>query len=418
MASRTTSGKANTGRGTQHGRPRTGGKGARILVTDATHKNSLAVLRTLGPRQDIDTLDITSPSSPLRSLCNFSIYRNRTIPLSTPLDDLEGYAQELLGLLEEGEYDYFLPVGLNSYLSSSFIKRKILAHTRAAIPDWERMEIAYNKERTMKFAREHGIHIPHTTELHDDGDVDKVSSFPVVLKASDSSGGIHYCKNRKELTRGYGKLAPVSKTTIIAQEYIEGFGCGFYGVYDHGRLVDFFLHKRIKEFPVTGGPSAVARSYEDERLFDDGKRLADALHWHGPIMVEFKYDVKRARYALMEVNPKLWGSLDLTIASGINIPLLLLAVARGQNLRYRDTYEARHYRDTLYRWIFPDEFKSMMSAPSWRAYRQFIRLGGCKHNMDMSDPLPTLYQVAVGKMEGLVVAVNEKKRYPHGRPPS
>ena len=40
-------------------------------------------------------------------------------------------------------------------------------------------------------------------------------------------------------------------------------------------------------------------------------------------MAEFKYDTANGDYKLMELNAKLWGSLDLTIAAGIDVPKIL-----------------------------------------------------------------------------------------------
>ena len=54
---------------------------------------------------------------------------------------------------------------------------------------------------------------------------------------------------------------------------------------------------------------------------------------------------------LMEINPRLWGSLPLTIAAGVDIPLGLLALARGEPLpaapRWRVGLTARNMTDDL-----------------------------------------------------------------------
>ena len=44
------------------------------------------------------------------------------------------------------------------------------------------------------------------------------------------------------------------------------------------------------------------------------EKLLDSLNWNGPAMVEFKLDQNLNEYKLIEINPKLWGSLDLTIS--------------------------------------------------------------------------------------------------------
>ena len=50
------------------------------------------------------------------------------------------------------------------------------------------------------------------------------------------------------------------------QEYINGYGVGFFAIYDNGNLKDFFMHKRIRENPPSGGSSVFAESIFDEKI--------------------------------------------------------------------------------------------------------------------------------------------------------
>ena len=70
----------------------------------------------------------------------------------------------------------------------------------------------------------------------------------------------------------------------------------------------------------------------DEALFATGRSVLDALGWHGVAMVELKRHTADGRDYLMEVNPKLWGSLDLAIAAGADFPLDLVRIASGEEL--------------------------------------------------------------------------------------
>jgi len=71
------------------------------------------------------------------------------------------------------------------------------------------------------------------------------------------------------------------------------------------------------------GPSAFAKVYNDVRLEELGLRLLSRLKWNGVAMVEFKKVIEEGDYRLMEINPRLWGSLDLSIAAGIDFPYLM-----------------------------------------------------------------------------------------------
>lgn len=385
----------------------------RALITDGTHRSTLAIIRAIAPRMEAE---VTSDFAPYMNLCSFSRFTRGTIGIG-PTDNEDRYGQRLVEVLRSRRYDYFLPVGLSSWVAASRFKDEISPLANCLLPDWKDMEIAFNKDRTMELAGRIGVPAPRTVELSDRTDVERIDEFPVVLKASEQSR-VRYCRDLQEAREQYLELAGSSRSKIIAQEYVTGYGCGFYGVYRDGRLMDFYLHQRLREFPTTGGASAMARSYRSRRLFDLGKKMGDALNWNGPIMVEFKRDQRTGDYKLIEVNPKLWGSLDLTLAAGIDIPGLIFSLADGTMERpAASRYEDAHYRDVTFRWPFPDQFKVFCVRPSLRSGRELL-FGEGRTNLSVTDPAPSLFMIAVGIVQGLKVLVNEGERYPHGRGPT
>lgn len=368
-------------------------------------------MRTLGKEKY--QIDIASNFKKSFTLCSYSKYCKKTHFIKVDIDDTDSYAMELLNIIKNEKYDVLLPVGLKSYLAASKYKEKFQELTKTVVPDWEKMQITFNKDKTMSFSKDIGIPIPETKVLYTDDDINEVETYPLVIKSSDDSGNyIKYCNNKSELINNFKKLRRISKTNIIAQEYIRGFGCGFYGVYNNGNLIAHFLHKRIKEYPVTGGPSAVAESYFDDKLYNYGKKLCDALKWHGPIMAEFKYDIKNDEYKLIEINPKLWGSLDLTIEAGVNVPEILVNLALNKKIDIINKYKSIRYR-----WVFPDEIKALVSEFSIIGLKDFIRkYENTKSNLNLDDPLPTIIQIGHTLVIIPLIIFSRAKRNPHGKP--
>jgi predicted ATP-grasp superfamily ATP-dependent carboligase len=358
-------------------------------------------------------VDVTSRLSWYRSVCGLSRYASSIIKVGGG-GDIDMYGRQLLDLLRSNRYDYFLPVGLESYLASSRLRTEICREVACLIPRWESMEVAYNKDRAMDLARSLKVPIPETMVLEGQWDISRIISYPVVLKSSEP-GSVRYCNSAEEAQREYQLLSRSSRTKVMSQEMISGHGCGFYAVYYEGQLMDFFLHRRVREFPLTGGASAVAESYRSRRLFELGKTIGDALEWNGPLMVEFKYDLRSEDYRLMEINPKLWGSLDLTMAAGVDVPGLIFGLADGTIQRpVASIYEEAHYRDVRYRWPFPDQFKVFCSRPSIELGGELLK-GDGESNLILNDPIPNLFMIGSGILEGLGILIDENRRYPHGR---
>ena len=82
-----------------------------------------------------------------------------------------------------------------------------------------------------------------------------------------------------------------------------------------------FQHRRLTEFPRSGGVSVVACAEKpDPMLTDFAVRLLRQLGWNGVAMVEFRHDALTGRTALMEVNGRFWGSIGLSAVCGFDFP--------------------------------------------------------------------------------------------------
>jgi predicted ATP-grasp superfamily ATP-dependent carboligase len=131
----------------------------------------------------------------------------------------------------------------------------------------------------------------------------------------------------KELLEKYVELHRFQPFPLI-QEYIKGEGQGYFAIFNsksESKVV--FGHRRIREYPITGGPSTFCESHNNAKVMECGDRLLRALNWYGLAMVEFKVDERDQLPKLMEVNPRVWGSMPLAIASGVDFPYLLFKLA-------------------------------------------------------------------------------------------
>src|SRR5262249_3738164 len=134
---------------------------------------------------------------------------------------------------------------------------------------------------------------------------------------------------RDERDRRAALAALLAHGPVQQQRHVGGRGVGVEMLFDRGREVWHFAHERIHEKPLTGGGSTDRRSVPPPPdLLAAARALLHALDWHGVAMVEFKVAPDGA-FHLMEVNPRLWGSLALAIDCGVNFPLGLWRIAAG-----------------------------------------------------------------------------------------
>jgi predicted ATP-grasp superfamily ATP-dependent carboligase len=313
----------------------------------------------------------------------------------------ERFAEFVSNFIAQNEVDLVLPVGyLTSVVLSKYAKR-IQKHTRLLVAEYGAMEIASDKHQTIVFAQKSGVPIPKTYDTPED-----VDTYPVVVKGVKDSGRVRYVNAPREMPKG-------SASEFVTQEYIPGLGFGFYALCNHGEPRAIFMHRRLREYPVTGGASTAAESFRDPVLQDYGTRLLRSLKWHGIAMVEFKRDIRDSQFKLMEVNPKFWGSLDLSIAAGVDFPWLAVRMAMDGDVDPIFDYPV----GVRYHWLFPDEVLHVLARP--RAVVSVIRDCLDMHtgsNLWLNDIKPNLLQIWSTVRTVVGHLLRRDLRRPHGVP--
>jgi predicted ATP-grasp superfamily ATP-dependent carboligase len=159
-------------------------------------------------------------------------------------------------------------------------------------------------------------------------------SFPLAAKPARSVQGgkawaVGYADSLPELRALVAGL-DVSAFPILLQQRIVGPGSGVYLLVWDGVVRAAFQHRRLREYPPSGGGSSYCESVAlDPELLDLSTRLLQRYDWQGVAMVEFKIDHVTGAPYLMEVNGRLWGSLQLAIDAGVDFPRLLIESVFG-----------------------------------------------------------------------------------------
>ena len=359
----------------------------RVLITDGGYKHTLGILQHLPPTYHKTVL---SHGKKWTTLCFYSKYCDSVV--SMPLSSIkEENKNKLIEILKDSKYDVLIPVGFNSCKLIYEYSPEIAKYTKILSPSWDSFVTASEKEKTMIFSEEVGVPIPKTVPVTSVDDLDNISHFPAVLKPAGGTGGkVYYCNTIEELKSAY-RCSEKTEFGYLCQEYISGFGCGYFGLYVDGKKLASFMHKRIKEYPVSGGPSVVAESFYDKRLENYGHKLCEGLKWSGPIMCEFKYDPIRDDYKLIEINPKFWGSLELTLEAGVNMPYLMVQYITNQNPKLIENYE-----NIRYRWILSGELLHYLETRKDTRFSEFRkRQPNEVTDIRLDDPLATLYLSAM-----------------------
>ncbi len=295
----------------------------RVLLTNAESAKALVCARALGRAG----IEVYLAGYHKLAPGFFSRYCRKGFVVSQPPS--ESFVEDIMEIVEREGIDVLLPVNSLETLELAKHKKRIERLCEFPFVDYEKMRRVNDKFELMKLAKRLGLPIPKTHFIRKPEDFESVRMpFPWVVKlpVSKSSKGVFFVNSLREAKEVWEKHGTGQR--VVVQEFFGGEGWGASFLYWKGRMVAYFVHRRLREYPITGGPSTLRVSERDERLVETGKRLLDKLRWHGVAMVEYKKEGEK--FAMIEVNPRLWGSVHEAIASGVNFPYLLVKLAMGE----------------------------------------------------------------------------------------
>jgi hypothetical protein len=203
------------------------------------------------------------------------------------------------------------------------------------------LDLANDKEKVRLEAEKCGIAVPKT---YTNGEIP--SEFPVIIKPRCGekfglSAKERYVivKNPKAYKTAYEKMAKYGSDPIV-QQLVMGQGVGISLLMNNGKALSAICHKRIREYPQSGGPSACCESFYDEKLVRASEKLLASMHFNGFAMVEYKCS-KDENY-LLEINPRIWGSFPLTEKSGATFADDYVKLSSGEDIIHPlDNYKCK-----------------------------------------------------------------------------
>ena len=297
----------------------------RILVTDGDERSSLAVVRSLGRR---DEVHVVGPSR--SSLAGVSRFARAHHAVRDPSEDAGSYVRAVAALCAANRIDLVIPT-TDGACNALLPARASLAPAVLAAPAQDAYERASDKVEIARLAPRFGLAVPEgglATKLEEAQALAAALGGAVVARPArsvsrDGAGlrkqGVVYAADAAALAAVWPTLG--AGGAVLVQRPVSGRGEGIFLLRSGGRTHAAFAHRRLREKPPSGGVSVLRESIAlDPALLRGVEALLDALRFEGAAMAEFKSDGRTAW--LIELNARLWGSLQLAIDAGIDLSLI------------------------------------------------------------------------------------------------
>lgn len=366
-----------------------------VLVTDGIMKKALSVVRTIAPQSSSTGVVSAYPIS--MAGVSQHVDSQHRIDRSNPTE----YIRSLNRVIDRFGYEYLLPVGGWTTWALVTNRSELSSDVEVVLPESGAMRTAQRKWETYRLAKRLDVPTPGTAQVSSPSDEQRMIDefgFPLVIKPGIESAPkyIEYAESSTELRNSIAEYRRLYDDDPIVQEYLPGKGCGFFALYLDGDCVGSYSHTRIREYPPSGGISACAESGPTGQLGEFGREVLDTLEWNGPVMVEFKRDAEDTPN-LIEINPKLWGSLDLAVASGLDFPSALLQYMATDELP-EFTFQPRRFH-----WPLSGDLQHAVQRPRAAiAVAKDLVSSETSSNLSAADPLPHAVEAAKGVVSPFV----------------
>ncbi len=393
-----------------------------VLIPESMRRNVLAAVRSLGRSGHRVTLALPRPStdsrrtalSRLAERLSRSRYVSDILSVGSPMEDIDRYVDDVVRLLQAKRFDAVLPFSHVTCGALSYGKARVERYAGVPTGDLDHFMVLHNKLSTVRLAESLGVPVPETHCPQDAAELERLAThltYPVVIKARIGCGvrrGIRYARNRDELLSGYAEVTAYPSYAFLddfsrplIQEYVPGRIHDVASMCCNGRLVGALTQLRAITYPLSGGVGAVNVTTWEPEMLKYAKRLLETAGWHGPALAEFKLDPRDNTYKLLEVNPKFWGTTDLSIKAGIDFPRMACEIARDG-----DTAPSFDYKVGLtYRWATGYEILCVAQDPdrlkAMRGYVSRFFKKDTVYDFSLTDPMPDVMAMVMGGMDKL-----------------
>jgi predicted ATP-grasp superfamily ATP-dependent carboligase len=347
-----------------------------VLILDANQRSALAVTRSLGMKG----IKLVTADDTTSSLAGSSKYSTVYIQHPPAHTDPEAFIDQVADICREYGIEMVIP--MTELTAALLLKhRAILPELTLPLAETKSIDLLSDKCRLVELAKSLQIPVPSSVQQRAGEDVDlERQLYPMVLKPAKSWLQIdqHWLHTTVRFANSHEQARDILTNDIafnsekyMLQQHVPGHGEGVFAVYNDGKALAFFAHKRLREKPPRGGVSVLSESVEvSPQLECYAKKLLDHVRWHGVAMVEFRVDDEGNAW-LMEVNTRFWGSLQLAVDAGVDFPWLLYRISCGDKVERVNNYKTgRRLRwllgdlDSLYITLKDKEFSVAVKALS------------------------------------------------------
>jgi len=372
-----------------------------LMILDGESRSALGVVRSLG-RQGIPLM--VGSSHPFGRSC-FSRHVLRRFRYPPAEKGLAETHAAIIDRIKAWRPAVLMPIYDEGWsVIYSYYKEYERLTTLAPCPKRELHEDVTDKGRLAEYAEKHNCPIPMTLRPRSREEalaLCRELPYPVLLKPRRSVAGIgiHRVNNSEELSQA---LREFQETPVI-QEWIEGEDLELTVLCVRGKPLAGSAYVSLRNAPLPFGPPVACRTIRDDTLMRTGMEFLAKIQYHGVAHLDFRRDNRDGEAKLLEVNPRLAGTNEISTYSGVDFALMLYRLALGERVEPCFTYKV----GVEFRWLGELRYLAQ-TREKYQTVRELLRWDGVGTEISIQDSMPHI-MVLLGAIRRRLSDVKENR---------
>lgn len=334
-----------------------------------------------------------------------------------PNIDDELFVKKLNKAIKENNIDYIFPAHDSVVLKLSQEHKNGKLACRVITSPYETCDVARSKIKTYELFSD----VMDVPKLYESADEVKEKNFPVFLKPDVGQGskGTQIARSHEDINFYLNK-----DPSLMILEYLPGSEYTVDCLTDSRGTLLFAQARERKR--VSNGISVSSSVVDDEQFYEIAKKINNKVKFIGAWFYQVKENTS-GKYALLEIAPRIAGTMGLSRAKGVNLPLLSLFLAEGFNVevvknsynveidralqnRYKHNIEYSHvYLDFDDLLIFENQVNTSVVSLLYQCINKGVKLHLITRHTDNLDVTLSRYRLN-GLFDEIIWLKNKEKK--------
>ncbi len=375
----------------------------KVIVFGCGH-GGLATIRALGKR-GIPVIAVTHDS---HEFGLSSKYIDETV-IGPPPSDTSALLEFLLKRSEEWRGALLLENTDQYAVALATHKQQLSEFYRIITPDLDITRIFIDKDKTYEIADQAGVPHPAIFHVRQPEDIEKAiaaMSLPLIIKPVRSHEFFQKFNKKMFIAESVDELHRIltdvqkANLEVVLQEIIPGDDTGTLesvSIYidKAGDIRTEVFNVKLRQIPPMWGVMRVGKTVPPiADVQEHARNLLRAADFRGFADIEFKRDPRDGLPKLIEANIRLSQNLQLTVASGVDVPWMIYQDYVEDTIETATDYQSTYYIDLIH-----DLGYSLVREPrkTFMSFLTFVKPYLSRHKTfavwALTDPKPFLKQV-------------------------